>query len=384
MRLGLGCTALARGRLSGHVDGIGVYTSELLKYVNSSAGLTNADHGVNNQVQCTVFGKKYGAALPTACTLPMVYSAAAATSAAIGLPFLGAASLERQIDLFHATDHYIPKLRNTPVVATIMDVIGIRHPEWVNPSLRSFKNALFRKTVGWADQIITISNYSAADIADWLGAQAPKITAIPLGVSEDYFQPISQEDKNNVLSQYQLRPGYFISVGTLQPRKNVERIIQAHALLPSSVRTEHPLVVVGQNGWRTDDLIQTLSQLEQDGYGRWLKYVPRKDIFALLQSAHALVFPSLYEGFGLPVLEGFASGIPVITSNTSSLPEVAGDAASLVNPSSVEEIAHAMLQLVEQTDLRNTLIQKGLLQVNKFSWAETARRTSEVYREMFS
>jgi len=384
MRLGLGCTALARGRLSGHVDGIGVYTSELLNYVNSSAGLTNADHSVNNQVLCTVFGKKYGATLPTACTLPMVYSAAAATSAAIGLPFLGAASLERQIDLFHATDHYIPKLRNTPVVATIMDVIGIRHPEWVNPSLRSFKNALFRKTVGWADQIITISNYSAADIADWLGAQAPKITAIPLGVSEDYFKPIAQEDKNSVLNQYQLRPGYFISVGTLQPRKNVERIIQAHALLPSSVRTEHPLVVVGQNGWRTDDLIQTLSQLEQDGYGRWLKYVPRKDIFALLQSAHALVFPSLYEGFGLPVLEGFASGIPVITSNTSSLPEVAGEAASLVNPNSVEEIAHAMLQLVEQTDLRNTLIQKGLLQVNKFSWAETARRTSEVYREMFS
>ncbi len=384
MRLGLGCTALARGRLSGHVDGIGVYTSELLKYVNSSAGLTNADHGVNNQVLCTVFGKKYGAALPTACTLPMVYSAAAATSAAIGLPFLGAASLERQIDLFHATDHYIPKLRNTPVVATIMDVIGIRHPEWVNPSLRSFKNALFRKTVGWADQIITISNYSAADIADWLGAQAPKITAIPLGVSEDYFKPIAQEDKNKVLNQYQLRPGYFISVGTLQPRKNVERIIQAHALLPSSVRTEHPLVVVGQNGWRTDDLIQTLSQLELDGYGRWLKYVPRKDIFALLQSAHALVFPSLYEGFGLPVLEGFASGIPVITSNTSSLPEVAGEAASLVNPNSVEEIAQAMLQLVEQTDLRNTLIQKGLLQVNKFSWAETARLTSDVYREMLS
>ena len=189
MRLGLGCTALARGRLSGHLDGIGVYTSELLKYANSDTN--GLELGLNNNVICTVFGKKFGAALPTACTLPMVYSVAAATSAATGLPFLGATNLERQIDLFHATDHYIPKLRNTPVVATIMDVIGIRHPEWVNPSLRSFKNALFRKTVGWADQIITISNYSAADIADWLGAQAPKITAIPLGVSEDYFQPIS-------------------------------------------------------------------------------------------------------------------------------------------------------------------------------------------------
>ncbi len=384
MRLGLGCTALARGRLSGHLDGIGVYTSELLKYVNSNPGLSTAEEGVETQALCTVFGKKFGTALPAACTLPMVYSAAAATSAATGLPFLGAAKLERQIDLFHATDHYIPKLRNTPVVATIMDVIGIRHPEWVNPSLRRFKNALFRQTVGWADQIITISNYSAADIADWMGTQGPKITAIPLGVSEDYFKPIAQEDKNSVLNQYQLRPGYFISVGTLQPRKNVERIIQAHALLPATIRAEHPLVVVGQNGWRTDELVQTLAKLEQDGHGRWLKYVPRKDIFALLQSAHALVFPSLYEGFGLPVLEGFASGIPVITSNTSSLPEVAGEAASLVNPNSVEEIAYAMLQLVEQIDLRNTLIQKGLLQVNKFSWAETARLTSDVYREMLS
>jgi len=384
MKLGLGCTALARGLLSGHMDGIGVYTSELLKYDNTNTNPFGANQGDATQTLCTVFGKKFGQALPESCNLPMVYSAAAATSAATGLPFLGASNLERQIDLFHATDHYIPKLRNTPVVATIMDVIGIRHPEWVNPSLRRFKNALFRKTVGWADQIITISNFSAADIADWMGAQTPKITAIPLGVSEDYFKPVAQDLKSKVLNQYNLKPGYFISVGTLQPRKNIERIIKAHALLPAPIRTEHPLVVVGQNGWRTDDLIQSLSKLEQDGYGRWLKYVPRKDIFALLQSAHALVFPSLYEGFGLPVLEGFASGVPVITSNTSSLPEVAGDAAVLVNPRSVEEIAQSMQQLVEQADYRNTLIQKGLLQANRFSWSETARQTRMVYQAMVS
>ena len=374
MRLGIGCTALARGQLSGHMDGIGIYTTELLKYGSTSNG-----EGAPVRV---VFGRKFAQAMPEGYALPMVYSAAAVTSAATGLPFLGAAGLEEKIDLFHATDHYIPKLRRTPVVATIMDVIGIRHPEWVNPSLRHFKNALFKKAVGWADQIITISDYSAADIADWLGASAPKITSIPLGVSEDYFKIVPSDVKNATLAKFGLRPGYFIAVGTLQPRKNVSRIIQAHALLPVAVRKQHPLVVVGQNGWRTDELMVTLAQLEADGFGSWLKYVPRQDLFSLLQCAQALVFPSLYEGFGLPVLEGFASGIPVITSNTTSLPEVVGDAAVMVNPLSIEEIAHAMQQMVEQPEMRNLLISKGLIQAEKFTWQQTAQRTQDVYHGM--
>ncbi len=374
MRLGIGCTALARGQLSGHVDGIGTYTTELLKY--------GASQDSEEPPLRVVFGKKFAAAMPSSYALPMVYSAAAATAAMTGLPFLGAGKLESKIDLFHATDHYIPKLHRTPVVATIMDVIGIRHPEWVNPSLRHFKNALFKKAVGWADQIITISDYSATDIADWLGNSSPKITSIPLGVSEDYFQTVPADKKVQTLAKYDLQPGYFIAVGTLQPRKNVARIVQAHALLPAAMRKQHPLVVVGQNGWRTDELMVTLAQLEADGAGRWLKYVPRQDLFALLQCAQALVFPSLYEGFGLPVLEGFASAIPVITSNTTSLPEVTGDAALLVNPVSIEEISHAMRQVIEQPEVRASLISKGLMQAEKFTWQQTAQRTLEVYRSM--
>jgi alpha-1,3-rhamnosyl/mannosyltransferase len=125
-----------------------------------------------------------------------------------------------------------------------------------------------------------------------------------------------------------------------------------------------------------------LAQLEADGFGRWLKYVPRQDLFSLLQCAQALVFPSLYEGFGLPVLEGFASGIPVITSNTTSLPEVVGDAAVMVNPLSVEEIAHAMQRMVELPEMRGSLISKGLVQAEKFTWQQTAQRTQDVYRGM--
>jgi alpha-1,3-rhamnosyl/mannosyltransferase len=286
------------------------------------------------------------------------------------------------VDVFHATDHYIPKLRHTPVVATVHDIIGILHPEWVNPSLRVMKNVVFRKAVGWAEEIITISDYSAADLRTWLGDKAQRITTVPQGVNEVFFNPVADEVKLQTLEKYALQPGFFIVVGTLQPRKNVARIMQAHALLPAEMRRAHPLVVVGKDGWRTEDILPALVQLEEDHMGRWLQYVPRQDLFALLQSAQALVFPSLYEGFGLPVLEAFAARLPVITANTTSLPEVAGDAALLVDPTSVEEISHAMKQLVEQPTLRATLVEKGSVQVQQFSWEQTARRTQRVYQRM--
>jgi hypothetical protein len=161
MRLGLGCTALARGRLSGHLDGIGVYTSELLKYANSDTN--GLELGLNNNVICTVFGKKFGAALPTACTLPMVYSVAAATSAATGLPFLGATNLERQIDLFHATDHYIPKLRNT--VCAVLKMLCFEK-QWVG-LIKLLPFQIIRQQIlqiGWALKRQKLPQYHWASV----------------------------------------------------------------------------------------------------------------------------------------------------------------------------------------------------------------------------
>ena len=371
MRIGIGCTALARSRISGHADGIGVYTGELLKHY--------AMAGVSPPPLPVVFGKRLGAAMPDALALPLLYSISAAGSAFTGLPFAGSASLEPRIDLFHATDHHIPKLRRVPVVATIMDVIGLRHPEWVNPSLRRLKNHVFRRATGWAQRIVTISDFSAADISDCLGIPAEKIVSIPLGVDEAFFREVPAVEKATALSHYGLAPGYFLFVGTLQPRKNVVRLIQAHKLLPAAVRREHPLVIVGQDGWRTDELLPMLAELEASQCGRWLKYVPREHLFALLQSAHALVFPSLYEGFGLPVLEAFASRVPVITSSTTSLPEVAGDAALLVDPLSVEHIAHAMTQVLEEGPARAAMVAGGYARAREFTWQKTARKTRDAY-----
>ena len=339
MNVGIGCTVLAKGKRLGHIDGIGTYTSELLKRYGQMVG--------DDHFQPVVFGRNLMPLMPGAHALPLPYNAAALLAAAIGTAFPGAGALGEKIDLFHATDHHVPRLNGTPVVATIMDVIGVRHPEWVSPRLRGVKNRLFAKASGWAQRIITISDFSARDIADCLGMDPSRIVSIPLGVDEAYFNIVEDAQRQSVLQRYGLHPGYFIFVGTLQPRKNVERILAAHEALPPSYRRAHPLVIAGQQGWRSEALRQGLADLERTGFGRWLNYVPRADIFALLQSAQALVFPSLYEGFGLPVLEGFASRIPVITSNTTSLPEVAGDAALMVNPESVEQIAEAMRRCIE-------------------------------------
>lgn len=371
VKLGIGCSVLAKGQRSGHLDGIGTYTSELLNSFRNTEAVTD--------LRRVVFGSQLALGSSGYQALPIRYSVSALLSAMSGLAFPGASVLEHEIDVFHATDHLIPKLRHTPVIATVMDVIGMRHPEWVNPTLRTLKNKLFTKATTWAQHLITISDFSAADIADCLGTDRAKITAIPLGVDEQYFKVVPEVDRNAILARYALRPGYFVFVGTLQPRKNVSRIIAAHATLPEAMRRQHPLVVVGQNGWRTDELLHELSALEASGYGRWLQYVPRADIFSVLQAAHALVFPSLYEGFGLPVLEAFASRIPVITSNTTSLPEVAGDAARLVDPESIESIADAMKASITNNHERSTVIEKGIAQARRFTWQRTAERTLAAY-----
>lgn len=373
MKTGLGCTALARSHLSGHSDGIAIYTAKLREH------LASMEVG---PILPVVFGSRLAAGIPGCYTLPLSYPTSVGIAAISGFPFAGSSALERRIDIFHATDHHIPKLRKVPVVATIMDVIGLRHPEWVRSKMRAVKNRVFREATTWAEHIITISEFSADDISDCLGIPRVKITAIPLGVEDAYFEVVSESKRAKTLERYGIRPGYFLFVGTLQPRKNLLRLLDAHASLGKALREAHPLIVVGQDGWQTKELIPALAKLEESGFGKWLKYVPKDDIFSLLQSAHAMVFPSLYEGFGLPVLEGFASRIPVIASNTTSIPEVAGDAAILVDPMSVQAIADAMRNLIDSPELREAIIQRGLARARQFDWSSTAAKTHAVYQSL--
>lgn len=374
LRVGIGCTALAKSKRSQYADGIAIYTDELLKFLPQTPN--------NLQLEKVVCGQNLQAFLPTSLSLSHSYELASLLAAVSGLPFKGSQLLEQQIDLFHSTDHYIPKLKNTPVIATIHDVIGQKHPEWVNPQLRTAKNALFKKTALWADHIITISEFSKKDITEVLNIPADKISVVAQGVNPEFFNLVAPEQKELILQKYNLESGFFVMVGTLQPRKNIIKAIEAHHLLPELIKRKHPLVVIGQEGSRTEEIKKTLLQHEALGFGRWLQYVPRTDLFALLQSAQALLFPSLYEGFGLPVLEGFASQIPVIASNTTSIPEVAQDAAFLVNPLSSDEISQAMTESLRQNNAAK--IQAGLKLAKQFSWLATAEKTAQIYQTVTS
>jgi alpha-1,3-rhamnosyl/mannosyltransferase len=204
----------------------------------------------------------------------------------------------------------------------------------------------------------------------------------PLGVDERYFDRLSGNAAEHVLSQYALPDQFFIFIGTLQPRKNVERIVQAHEMLPAALRTQCPLLIVGRNGWGCDELVSKLNTGQPNGPVRWLQNINDFEKRVMMQHATALVFPSLLEGFGLPVLEGFASQTPVITSNTSSLPEVAGDAAWTLDPTNVHSIAEAMQTLATDQALARHFVQKGLARANMFTWDACAERTLKVYEQV--
>ena len=375
MRVAIGSTVLQYGRANGHIDGIGTYTQALLQcYAKQHPGEYNGFvfHSLKRKRLTGDFDDMLA---PFAVNIVQ--------SALTTMPFIGGRRIDQSYDLFHATDHLIPKLKKTPVLATLMDPVPIMHPEWVSGGkTRPLKNWLFKRSAQSANHYVTISEFVVKDLVEHFGVPEKKISVVPLGVDAFYFQRIAQTEKQAVLDKLKLQTGFFLFIGTLQPRKNIQTIIEAFRSLPADIQKQHPLIIAGGQGWRSDKEIQALQQLESEGLGRWLNYVSADEKLVLLQSACALVFPSLYEGFGLPVLEAFASNLPVITSNTTSLLEVAGDAAWLVDPRSPAAITQAMQTLAESPETANNLRIKGIQRAQEYTWQRTADATWALYEKI--
>ncbi len=374
LRVALGATVLARGMASnGHLDGIGVYTRELLRTLTLT--------GDDLDVLPVVFGNKpmhIGERTATALALSFEASSALAYLAQMSAP--GSDRLGREVDLFHAPDHCIPRLRKTPVVASIMDVIPLTKPEFARSTLRKVKSTVFAHLARKAQHIVTISEYSALEIEQVLDIPRQRITVTPLGVNSRYFEQATSSMRTELLGRYELSKPYFLFVGTLQARKNVERIVDAYEQLPIDMQNSFDLVVAGRARPDMVSLTDRLSSTRSQGNVKWIQYVPDADLPILMQSATALVFPSLYEGFGLPVLEAFASRTPVITSNTTSLPEVAGGAAILVNPLAVEDISDAMQHIAQPAVELTQMVERAYLRAGEFTWERTAALTLTAYR----
>ena len=281
------------------------------------------------------------------------------------------------LDLFWGTRHQLPLLLSTNVrtVLTVHDIVHLLFPETMSLPVLATERLFMRRSLQRADHVIADSWSTASGIQDHYPVKAEKISVIYPG------RPISAESIHHRAFDDEKLPGkYFLFVGTLEPRKNLKGILNAFSLLdPETKRVD--LLVVGNVGWKNKELLAMLESNNFRSRVHLKGYVDPDRLSHMYQHAVCLLYPSLYEGFGFPILEAMHHGVPVITSNVSSMPEVAGDAALLVDPADAHGLAEAMKKILLNDDLRNNMISKGYERVAQFSWERCAAATLAVFNQ---
>jgi glycosyltransferase involved in cell wall biosynthesis len=280
-------------------------------------------------------------------------------------------------DLFHATEHLLPPLRGVPTVLTVHDMIFKLFPEHQKRLNYWYLNATMPLYCRRADAIITVSESSRRDIIAHYGLDPAKVTVVYEAPAPE-FVPASQAAVEAARQRYGLPERFLIHVGTIEPRKNLTRLVEALQRLRDAGLTI-PLLVVGGKGWLYEGFFKRLEALEVRDAVRFPGYVPSADLPVLYSAATLAVMPSVYEGFGLPVLEAMACGTPVISSRSSSLPELGGEAACYFDPYDVEEMASTIRAVWTDGEQRAEMREKGLAQAAKFSWARAAEETLAIY-----
>lgn len=304
------------------------------------------------------------------------WSAAAALSSYLGIPmdrFVGEA------DVFHATWHLLPRLRTPATIMTLYDLSFALYPETHLRVLRWSSNVLVPRFLRACDRIIAISESTKRDAIRLYGIPEEKIVVTHLA-AEDRFRPADPDRVAVVRDRLGLPPRFLLYVGTIEPRKNLDVLLGALVRLKGQGR-EVPLVVAGRLGWLYDGFLEKIRSLGLENLVLLPGFVPDDDLPALYTAAEGFVYPSVYEGFGIPVLEAMGCGTPVLCSDVSSLPEVAGGGGILLPPGDPAAWAAAISRLTGEPALRRELREKGFRQASRFRWEETAKRTWEVYRE---
>lgn len=284
--------------------------------------------------------------------------------------------------LFHATEHLLPSFPGIPTVLTVHDLIFHHLPQHHKPLNRWYLNLTLPLYCRRADHIITVSQATRHDLLKVYKLPPEKVTVI-YEAADSRFVPQPADVVAAVRARYNLPDRYLLYVGTIEPRKNLTRLFYAWERLYAS-KLVPPLVIVGKSGWLDGDFFAAVEQSRFYREIRITGYVLDEDLPAIYAGADAFVFPSLYEGFGLPPLEAMACGTPVACSNASSLPEVVGNAALLFHPLNVDSIEAALRKISTDADLRADYRERGFQQVAKFSWEQTARQTLAVYRQQMS
>ncbi|MDX2141054.1 MAG: glycosyltransferase family 1 protein [Chloroflexota bacterium] len=288
-----------------------------------------------------------------------------------------------QVDLYHATDFTLPPtLPGTRTLLTVHDLSFVRVPETASPRLKAYLDVVVPRSCRRADHILADSQATKDDLVELYQLPSDKITVLLSGVDARFQHVADRQMRAAVREKYKLgQQPYIFAIGTVQPRKNYSRLIEALAQLRERGQ-DLMLVIAGGKGWLEDPIYQTLDTLRLRDQVRFIGFADDADLPALYSEARCLAFPSLYEGFGLPILEAMACGTPVITSNVSSMPEAAGDAALLVSPTDVNAITAALAQVLSNDNLRQSLVERGYRQATRFTWDTSARQLQSVYASL--
>jgi glycosyltransferase involved in cell wall biosynthesis len=291
-----------------------------------------------------------------------------------------------KIDLFHATDFVLPPtLPRTRTLLTVHDLSFVRVPETASPALKAYLDIVVPRSARRADHILADSQATKDDLIELYKLPSDKITVLLSGVDARFQRADNSDSILTIRSRYNIQPTtpYIFAVGTVQPRKNYSRLIQALARLRAS-GYDLQLVIAGGRGWLEDPIYETIRQEKLQNHVHFIGFADEADLPILYSGAFCCAFPSLYEGFGLPILEAMACRTPVVTSNISSLPEVAGDAALLIDPYNVDELTYSIQRLLDDPVLYKTLVQKGYERVKEFTWAKSAQHLRQVYGDLLS
>jgi glycosyltransferase involved in cell wall biosynthesis len=298
----------------------------------------------------------------------------------LSMPLLAA---REKLSLLHVT-YVAPPICPCPTVVSVHDIAYKLYPEYFPARVRRMLSAMVPLSMRRAAHVLTLSQSARQDILAHYGMPESKVSVVPAGVGPQFRVLESEAPLSAVQDRYGIEGAYILAVGNLQPRKNIRRLIEAYSRLPATLQRKYRLVVAGQALWLHSGIYQAAIDHGVQHRLVFTGYVPDQDLVPLYNAATLFVYPSLYEGFGLPVLEAMACGTPVVTSNLSSLPEVAGEAALLADPSDVHDLAAQMARVLEDPQLARRLSEQGLERARAFSWQETARRVIEIYAQVLS
>lgn len=289
---------------------------------------------------------------------------------------------KQKLDVFHAPAYIIPYQYRGPSVTTIHDLAIYRHPEWFPPKQKFSTAVLVPSSVKRSSKIIAVSKATAKMVQECFDTPKERIDVVYEGMSKT--KKIAAKTRTAILNNVGVQKRFFFYVGTIEPRKNLESLVKAFdAFIEANPRyRDMQLVLAGAKGWKHERIFRSIARAHWSMNIRYLGYITAEQKTALMQSCMAFVFPSLWEGFGLPVLEAASMGVPVLTSKLSSLPEVGGDGALYVNPRSIPAIQKALTQLAKDSRKRTALGKKGKAFAKQFSWERCAKETYAVYKSV--